>query len=145
MRVADAAALLLTALPLAACDSDVANGQRPAPAPSDRPRPAAPAATLPFPVSAPAVCGGGDAAVPTAPAIQALGRPASETRFTLSDPVSEFRVKLLNHFMLPRDAATRILEQTWSRGDCRLTIWSAASGGVWRPVERLNWSAGDEF
>jgi len=92
-----------------------------------------------------AICDEGDGSVPTLVAIDALGSPSEQSRFSLSKPLSEFRIKLLNHFHLPRDAAETIWERTWASTDCRLTIWSVRAGQTWRPVDQLRWSRGDQF
>jgi len=93
---------------------------------------------------APSICGSGNAALSTS-AIKARGAPAQEARVALSEPLSEFRIKLLNHFRLPRDAAVIIRERTWVDRDCRLTVWSAQEGGMWRAVDALHWLRGDQF
>ena len=147
----------LVALLLSACGPEAPGATDP-PAPSPLPTVAeSPASPIPAGSSASAaaaparlvepsgVCGGSDASLPASAAIAALGAPVKEARFTLAEPIPEFRVKLLNHFQLPRDAATAIRERTWSSGDCRLTIWFARRDGGWYPVDQLRWSADDEF
>lgn len=96
-------------------------------------------------VTPPSICGIKEGALPSVASLQALGRATTEASFRLSEPITEFRVKLLNHFKLPHDEATLIKEQTWSTDDCRLTVWFTAIGDRWQPIEYLRWSAGDEF
>lgn len=91
------------------------------------------------------ICAADDAdARPSDAEIQALGAPDSETRFPITDDVSEFRVRLLNH-SLARDGSAEVREATWNEGDCRLTLWSVRQGANWRIIEWLRWTEGDQF
>lgn len=92
-----------------------------------------------------AICEDGEGTLPAQSAIDVLGAPAEQVRFALSQPIPEFRIKLLNHLRLPRDADVMIWERTWAHGDCRLTIWSARQNETWRPVDSLHWSKDDQF
>lgn len=78
-------------------------------------------------------------------AAHALGTPEAEERFALGKGMNEFRVELRNDFPLPANADLMVLERTWAKDDCRLTLWAVERSGAWRVARATRWPAGATF
>lgn len=78
-------------------------------------------------------------------AAASLGAPSDEQRFKLGEGMNEFRIELRNALPLPANADLPVLERTWSKGECRLTLWSVERGGKWQVVRATRWPGGAQF
>lgn len=86
-----------------------------------------------------------DFADKTESALAALGKPTREERFALGKGMNEFRIELLNIYPMATNAALPVMERTWSRKGCNLTIWFVEKRGVWTSVRASRWPDGVQF
>jgi hypothetical protein len=76
-----------------------------------------------------------------------LGEPERKETFRLGERPDEFHVMLQNHYPLTKtaNAMVEIQEWTWSKGDCRLTLWLHKKGTDWVGLENVRYPADAEF
>ena len=76
----------------------------------------------------------------------ALGPPATESEFAMSECCSEFRIELWNTYP-PDDPAAesvRIRELTWDLSGHYLTVWADSASGRWQVLENVIYPQGTE-
>ena len=76
-----------------------------------------------------------------------LGEPERKETFRLSDRPDEFHITLQNHYPLSRAANrdVQMQEWTWTKGQCRLTVWLHKKNAVWVGLENIRYSTDAEF
>ena len=76
-----------------------------------------------------------------------FGRAQAQSSFLLGERLDEFHIVLQNTYPLskPKNRELPVREWTWSKGDCKLTVWFHEVNKTWSVFENSRYPASAEF